>query len=389
MNFNLLKPEVQSWLRTKLNEDYRKISLSKSGFENISSAELAQQLKGLKIAKSKFPFLFEAESVYYPPSVNLEQASSQATALYKSNLYKGDLLIDLTAGMGVDAAFFSKKFTKVIAVERNPELCEISAYNYKQLKIENLAYCNSNFEDFLKAHQDLKPDLIYLDPSRRNTAGKKFLINELEPNLLEWVAPLLKISKKILVKLSPLSDLKEVLNAIRQISEIHLIAVKNEMKELLILIENQAISNPKIKAVNLDSPQNEFEFEFEQEENAIVQFSEPCQYIYEPNVAVMKSGAFKLLSQVFNLKKLESNSHFYTSDEVIPAFPGRIFEVLEFIKEPKKSISGKNFHVISRNYPLSADEIRKRYKLGQSEEQSLIFSRSISGKIILRCKMIA
>ncbi len=384
----LLTEEVQNWLFENIGRDSRDVSLEKSIFKNISSSELAGQLKGLQIAKHKFRFLFESRQIYYPPSVHLEQSSSQATAEYKSNLVSGKLLIDLTTGMGTDAYFFSKNFDKVIAIERNSELTEISKYNYKRLGCSNLEYLNSDFSEFLNQNPDLKPDLIYLDPSRRNSSGRKFLIEELEPDLNVWMDRFIQNSDKVMVKLSPLSDLSSLIERFHQITEIHLVAVKNEMKELLLVCEINSNQNPKIKAVNLESAQADFEFNFNDEKTAGSQFSDPEKYIYEPNSAVMKSGGFKLIGQKFNLNKLEKNTHLYTSDLLAKEFPGRIYQVLEDIKDLKKGISNKAFHLISRNYPIPAEEIRKKYRLKQSEEESLIFTKSISGKKVLRSKIL-
>src|SRR5690606_28321117 len=108
-----------------------KTSLQKSPFSAVSSSELAQQIKGLQIARTKFPFLHEPEGIYFPPSINLEQASSWATSQYKSEIVKGKTLIDLTAGMGIDSFGFAQKFDEVTALERDPELVEISKHNYK------------------------------------------------------------------------------------------------------------------------------------------------------------------------------------------------------------------------------------------------------------------
>ncbi len=388
MNPNLVNDEVQQKLRLLINEDSRNISLKKSEFNNISSSEFAKQLKGMKIAKSKFPFLFETNGIYYPPSINLEQASSQSTAVYKSKMLTGNLLIDLTAGMGIDAYFFSKSFKKVIAVERNTTLCEISKHNYRILNTNNLFYENTDLNDFLTENPTLKSDVIYLDPSRRNSTGRKFLIEDLEPNIIEYIDRFFEISSTIMVKLSPLTDLKKTINQIKYISEIHIVAVNNELKELLIICKNKTNENPKVTVVNLETQQPVFEFYFNDEKEIISEFSEPLKYIYEPNPGILKSGAFKLCGQKFGLKKLETNTHLYTSDELKENFPGKIYEVIEEIHHPKKSIYKKSFHIISKNHPMKAEEIRNKYKIKQSEEETLIFTKSISGKVILKAKKV-
>lgn len=158
MNPNLLEKEVQQYIYENQNRDIREISLRKSPFSAVSSSELAQQIKGLQIAKTKFSFLYKTEGIYFPPSLNLEQASSFSTAEYKSRLVQGKSLIDLTAGMGIDAFGFAQNFENVTALERNPELAEISKHNYKILNQNNLEYQNTEFEK-LKTGNSFPKDL--------------------------------------------------------------------------------------------------------------------------------------------------------------------------------------------------------------------------------------
>lgn len=388
MNPNLLKPEVQNYIRAQENQDLRNVSLKKSPFENLSSSEIAQQIKGLQIARNKFPFFYQTQGIYYPSSLNLEQASSWITARYKSEILNGKTLIDLTAGMGIDAFGFAQKFEKVTALERNSELAEISKHNYKALNQNNLEYINSDFEIFWKENPEEKWDVIYLDPSRRINSQRKFVLEDLEPNILEWMDTFLSRSENLMIKLSPLLDLKSTVEKIPQIQEIHIVAVKNEVKELLLICKNEIQTNPKIIAANLESGHPLFEFHLKEEETAVSEFSSPEKFIYEPNSAVLKSGAFKLLGEDLDLKKLHIHSHLYTSKEFFKPFPGKVFEILEEIKNPKNKIEKSAFHIISKNYPLSVELIRKKYKIKESEDQTLIFTQSQSGKHILKCRRV-
>ena len=387
-NSKILSEEIQTYIRQHEHSDVRQISLQKSPFPEVSSAELAQQIKGLQVAKSKFPFFYETEGIFYPPSLNLEQASSWTTALYKSKLLSGKKLIDLTAGMGIDAFAFAQEIENVTALERNVDLAEISKHNYKVLVQNNLEYIPTDFESYFEKYPDAKWDVIYLDPARRKGSEKKFLLEDLEPNLLEWIDEFLNRAEMVLIKLSPLLDLKSVREKISQIHEIQIVAVKNEVKELLLLCRNEVCNNPLVKAVNLESGQPDFELKWDEESQVNSAFSEPGQFIYEPNAAVLKSGAFKLVGERFGLKKLQQNTHLYTSEKLIDSFPGKVFEVLEEIKNPKKEIEKGSFHVISKNYPVTVESIRKKYKLKESENQTLIFTQSISGKHILLCKRV-
>lgn len=388
MNKLLLNPEVQNYLKSQIQKDIRSFSLMKSPFEEITSAELSQQLKGLQIAQSKFPFYFEAKNIYYPPSINLEQASSWATAQYKANIVNGNSLIDLTAGMGIDSYGFAQKFKKITALERNSDLVEIAKYNYQSLNQTNLNYQATNFETYFQVNPTSKWDVIYLDPSRRIDSQRKVTLEDLEPNILEWMNEFFKRSDTILVKLSPLLDLKSAIDKVPQIQEIHIVALKNEVKELLLICKNNLSSNPKVKAVNLETNQSEFEFFWNEETLVKSEFSIPQKYIYEANSSILKSGAFKLIGQKYKLKKLHINTHLYTSNELVETFPGKVFEVSEELKNIKSKLENPAFHVISKNYPMSVEAIRRKYKLKESESQTLIFTQSIKEKHILKCQRI-
>lgn len=388
MNKLLLNPEIQNYLKSQIQKDIRSFSLTKSPFERVTSAELSQQLKGLQIAQSKFPFYFEAKNIYYPPSINLEQASSWATAQYKANIVNGNSLIDLTAGIGIDSYGFAQEFKQVTALERNSDLVEIAKYNYQSLNQTNLNYQATNFETYFQVNPTSKWDVIYLDPSRRIDSQRKVILEDLEPNILEWMNEFFKRSETILVKLSPLLDLKSAIDKVPQIQEIHIVALKNEVKELLLICKNNLSSNPKVKAVNLETNQSEFEFFWNEETLVKSEFSIPQKYIYEANSSILKSGAFKLIGQKYKLKKLHINTHLYTSNELVETFPGKVFEVSEELKNIKSKLENPAFHVISKNYPMSVEAIRRKYKLKESESQTLIFTQSIKEKHILKCQRI-
>lgn len=384
----LTLPEVQAYFRENLHQNTAAISLRKSPFPDISAAEIAQQIKGMQIAQAKFPFLFANEKIIYPPSLNLEQASSYPTASYKSQFFQGKNLVDLTAGMGIDAYAFAQSFAQVTALERDQNLVEISSHNYQQLEQNNLTYFHTDFETFLKQHKNQRWDMIYLDPARRKNAQKKFLLEDLEPNILEWMDVFFQHADRILIKLSPLFDLKLALEKIPQIHAIHLVAVKNEMKELLLYCENSVPQFPKIFAANLATNQPIFEFNFAEEENAEIAYADIEKYLYEPNAALMKAGAFKRIAQVYSLKKLHPNTHLYTSNESLADFPGKVYAVKEVVKDLKKKLQNQAFHVVSKNHPLEVAAIRKKYKIKESEDFSLFFTQSIAGKIVLIAKKI-
>ncbi|SFI68799.1 Conserved hypothetical protein 95 [Kaistella treverensis] len=378
---NILKKEIQDYINANLTSDLHSLLLKKSPFPEVSMQEIVQQIKGKKVAQKKFNFLLK-EGVIFPPNLNLEQASSQATAEFKAKNLSGKSFVDLTSGFGIDAYFLSQHFDEIILVEQNSGLLEIVKHNWKILG-KKAVFFNNSLEQFIAENQR-KFDLIYLDPARRDAQkNKKFLLEDLSPNLLEIQENLLKIAPKILVKLSPLIDISYLISVLKNISEIQIIAVRNEVKELLVVLEPEKnLVSPEIICTNLESEDANFSFNYDEEKSAVSAFSEPSKYIYIPNNAVLKSGGFNIFSEKLNVLKLAPNTHFYTSDNLIENFPGRVLEV-EII-DSKQIKKGESFNIISKNHPLSPEEIKKKYKIKDGGSRYLIFTQTQKNKIILK-----
>jgi len=398
MNFSkLISTDIQNYINQNLNSDLTKLLLKKSPFPDVSMQEIVQQIKGKKTAEKKFPFLLK-EGIVFPPNLNMEQASSQSTAEYKAQSLQGKTFLDLTCGFGIDAYFLSKNFDEVTLVEQNPELILVVENNWKTLN-RKANFINQNLEIFLNGlgepqtdnniqiENQNKFDVVYLDPARRDQQNKKkFLLEDLSPNLLEIEEKLNSISDKIIVKLSPLIDISYLISELKNITEIQIIAVRNEVKELLLIIENkeQRIKNKdvEIRCVNLESDEPEFSFNFNDEKSVKSEFSDSLNFLYIPNNSILKAGAFNIISEKFGLKKLHPNTHFYTSEHKTENFPGRVLEIEKI--EAKDLKKGEKYNIISKNYPLKPEEIKKKYKLTDGGNHYLIFTQSIKGKEILK-----
>ena len=392
MDFSkLISSDIQNYINQNLNSDLTKLLLKKSPFDNVTMQEIVQQIKGRKTAEKKFPFLSK-EGIIFPPNLNLEQASSQSTAEYKAQNLTGKSFLDLTCGFGIDAYFLSKNFDEVTLIEQNPELISIVESNWKTLG-RKAHFINKNLEEFLENLRQAqidnfnKFDVVYLDPARRDQQNKKkFLLEDLSPNVLEIQEKLHSITDKIIVKLSPLIDISYLISELKNITEIQIIAVRNEVKELVLIIENnQSTDNQQpttIKCINLESNEPEFSFNFNDEKSAKSEFSESSKFLFIPNNSILKAGAFNIISEKFGLKKLHSNTHFYTSENKIENFPGRVLQIEKI--EAKDLKKGEKYNIVSKNYPLKPEEIKKKYKLNDGGNHYLIFTQSVYGKEILR-----
>jgi len=388
MDFSkLIYPDIQNYINQNLNSDLNQLLLKKSPFPNVTMQDLVQQIKGRKTAEKKFPFLVK-EGIVFPPNLNLEQASSQSTAEYKAQELKGKSFLDLTCGFGIDAYFLSKDFDEVTLIEQNPELISIVENNWNTLN-RKATFINQSLEEFLESLRENSNrfNVIYLDPARRDQNNKKkFLLEDLSPNLLEIEEKLISMSDRIIVKLSPLIDISYLISELKNITEIQIIAVRNEVKELLLMIDNQEKrennKDVEVRCINLESNEPGFSFNFNDERSAKSEFSESLNFIYIPNNSILKAGAFDTISEKFGLKKLHPNTHFYTSEHKVENFPGRVLEIEKI--ETKDLKKGEKYNIISKNHPLKPEEIKKKYKLNDGGDHYLIFTQSTKGKEIIK-----
>ena len=362
------------------------VLLKKPIFEGISQKELVEQLEAKRKCRKKLPTWFKTPGIYYPKKLNIEQSSSEKTADYKSQIIQGKTLLDLTGGFGVDSYFFSKTFADIFYLENNAELAEISAHNFKILGTKNI---NASVQDGISLLKISKKrfDWVYLDPSRRDEVkGKVFRLQDCSPNILKHLDDIFKKSPNILMKTSPLLDLTLGIEELNNVFEIHVVAVDNEVKELLWLLRRGFAGSPSIKTINIKKELKEtFDFFMELETQAISDFSPPLRYLYEPNVAILKSGAFKLVGGRFSLKKLHPHSHLYTSDRLVD-FPGRCFKVesvLDYGRKTRKELDINNANITTRNFPESVDFIRKKLRLKDGGRTFLFFTKDLNNDLIV------
>lgn len=392
MNKALLHTEIQDFIKENREEDLSRLILKGSPFPEVSVQELAVQISGLRKAEDKLPSWYAAQGILYPPNLNLEQTSSEVTAAYKASLTKGGKMIDLTGGFGVDSFFFSRKFGELIHCELNKELSDIAEHNFRILGAKNIRSIKGNGIDYLQETQEFF-DWIYLDPSRRDDAGGKvFMLEQCTPDVAAHRDLLLSKAEQVVIKTSPLLDLKSGMRSLGKVSEIHIVAVNNEVKELLWILNKDSGENPLIKTLNFGSGNRQF-FQGSFDESGIaVPLCQPKEYLYEPNAAAMKSGLFNLLARETGTCKLHPNSHLYTSEE-LRDFPGRIFRILRRSPYNKKLLKKdpdlEKANVTTRNFPDSVQQIRKKLKIKEGGNRYIFFTTSLEEeKLVLICEKL-
>jgi hypothetical protein len=390
MNKAILNKKVQEFIDVNLRLDTNGLILKKSIFIEVSNKELAEQIIAKLKCKDKLPTWFGLESGLFPVKISIEQTSSEETAKYKASLISGKNIVDLTGGFGVDDFYFSRNFESIIHCELNPELSEITEHNFKELGVGNCTFFAGDGLVLLQNSEE-KFDWIYLDPSRRSDVkGKVFLLKDCLPNVPDNLELLFLKSNNVMMKTSPLVDISQGISELKGVKEIHVVAVKNEVKELLWILEKESSGDILIKTVNLiGEDKQEFEFALSSEGNQDPKYSLPLNYLYEPNSAILKSGAFNQVSVQLELFKLNKHSHLYTSQDLIP-FPGRSFEIKEVIpfqkKVLKKRFGGSKANITIRNFPKKVDELRKDLNIKDGGDVYLFFTTNRTGeKVCLVC----
>ena len=380
------------------------LALQRKRFAHLSDEEwrwMLQQVEGRQRTHDKLPTFAQIEDWWYPVRLSCEQCSSEATARYKAAIIrqlgeKQDILIDLTGGYGVDTYFLSEQTTQAHYVERNEELCRIAQHNF-QIANKPIHVHNTSAEDFLAQYSmagsvssDVKKEVVvYLDPARRDAhGGKVFRIEDCEPNIIKILPSLRAISNTILIKFSPMLDITSALQSLGNEWDVHVVALHNEVKEIIFVTGNN-----RIHAVNiLHEGNDQFSFTRSEEKSALCAMADCiCEYIYEPNAAIIKAGAFRLVSERYQLHKLDHNTHLYTADQLIENFPGRVWKVIAQPIKNQRDIAALGIQraaILTRNYPLTPEELRKKFKLQESDSHFLIGARIACKPILLLAKRV-
>ena len=345
------------------------LALQRNKYKHLSDDEwrwFLQQVEGKERTAEKLPTFASIPDWWYPVRLSCEQCSSELAARYKASLVSGEKMADLTGGYGVDTYFLSDQFAHTDYVEQNAELCRIATHNFAHKPI---TIHNTSAEEFLVSAGQY--DLLFLDPARRDShGGKVFRLEDCTPNVVELLPTVLAHSKRVLLKLSPMLDLTQAVNALSAVTwDIYVVAIKNEVKELLLVSGGSG----QITAIDLAQQDQAFTFTREEESNSPFNFHlSPFTFLYEPSAAILKAGAYKLIAERFGLLKLDVNTHLYSSETLIENFPGRVWRIIE-------NQDLKQANVLCRNYPLTPDQLKKKLHLRDGGTAFVIGCR-VAGK---------
>jgi hypothetical protein len=381
----LLSPEVQQFIRDHEYDDESRLILKSKYIHGVDASVIAQQIAGRRKARTKLPAFFQSEGIIYPPSLNLEQSSSEATGMYKAGAVKSWInnasftLADITGGFGVDSYCFASVANHVTYVEPDEKLLPIVRHNHAQLNRTNITYVHATAEAFVVGGE--KFDCLYLDPSRRTAGDRKvFRLQDCQPDVITLLPALFNVAPRVLIKVSPWLDIQQSLRELSAVEKVMVISVDNECRELLFFCKRGFQGEPVIETVNVRKTGEEvFSFRFSEEQSATASFGQVSSFLLEPNASIMKAGAFKLVSERFGLTKLHPHTHLYSGNLIPPHFPGRVFKVQALVKSDPQS-AREHFpdgmaNILVRNHPTKPQEIMMRLKLKEGGEKYLIACR--------------
>ena len=383
----LYNEQFFQFVQDHLREDPALLLLKQRRAEGFDLKEAVRQISARRRIASKLPGWVAHTQVLFPASLSLEQSSSELTAKFKAKSIGGAKLIDLTGGLGVDTFYMGQKFEQVVYLERQEDLAKLAEYNFSLLNHSKTRYhvTAADSLSYLNESEDIY-DWLYVDPARRGADNSKlYKLSDCEPDILKNWELLKGRAGHVMVKASPMLDIKAALHEIPDIQEVTVVAVKNEVKEVLLVWNKGGKEEAQIAAVDLKGDMEErFTFTYRQEKNSEVRYALPKKYLIEPNAAMLKAGAFKSFASTYGLAKIHPNTHLYTAYDLPVEVEGRVFEIVEEIKldkkELKRAFPSSKVNVLVRNHPLKPDVLKKKYGLKDGGEDFLIAATTMEDR---------
>lgn len=405
--------ETADFVRSHRLDDVRALALKGDANGKVDLAFALNQIQGWQTARQKLPSWAAADGIVYPPHLNMEQCSSEATARYKSECLASRLdlskatLIDLTGGFGVDFSIMSRSFAKAIYVERNAELAEVARHNFSVLGLSNVTSVCADAAEFLHSLPQKTGEepltVVYLDPARRDGNGKKvFRIEDCSPDIMGMRDELLSRADVVMIKFSPMLDWHMALSQLDHDvpawlgdinHEVHVVSTKNECKEL-VMVMSRARGKKLPTTIVCSNDGQRFQASCSPSKPTLWQgdaadVEGKCLLV--PNASIMKAGVFSEVSREYGISMLGHDSHLYISDHDLPQFPGRRFKIERVStmnkKDLRKALEGiSQANVSARNFPLSADALRKRLRLKDGGD-TYLFATTVGAKhLVFVCR---
>ena len=377
------------FIRRHADDDVRQLALKGTKDPDVDMTIALDQIAGRQTARRKLPSWAASDGIIYPPHLSMEQCSSEQTARYKQGLSQQSLaksvFVDLTGGFGVDFSFMAQGFQKAVYVERQEHLCDIARHNFEVLGLQAEIVCGDSVE-YLRRMS--RANLIYIDPARRDDSGQRtYGISDCTPDVVALRDLLLEKADRVIIKLSPMLDWRKAVSDLgaEYVSEVHIVSVQNECKELLIVMQQQPAEPFSVYCVNDDSI---FSYHPSPSSSNHICHLSSFIYLYEPNASIMKAGCFNDIAKAFSISQLASNSHLFTSDRLVTDFPGRVFHIDAVTtmnkRELRTALAGiQQANITVRNFPLTVAQLRQRLKMSEGGSTFIFATTLADGSHVL------
>lgn len=391
-----------NYVRQHADDDVRLLALRGCKDPDVDLPFALQQIQGRQTARKKLPSWAAIDGIQYPVHLSMEQCSSEQTARYKaalcrhfSHLAPRTSILDLTGGFGVDFAFMSEAFDEATYVERDPDLFAVSSANLALLCPKARTVCADGMDVFRQIDH---VTLVYLDPARRDSQGSRtYGIADCTPNVLDIKDELLNKADFVMLKLSPMLDWRKAVQDLGReyVSEVHIISVDNECKELLILLTKAPHGPATLHCVNNDQLFSLPIGPMDPSPISSMSHMGPIRtgsYLLEPNASIMKAGCFSELAAYFGITPIAPNSHLFLSSGPVSGFPGRVFQIMAVSSMNKHDLKTvlrglTHANITTRNFPLSAVQLRQRLKLSDGGDTYIFATTQADGsRILLVCR---
>ena len=394
-----LAMNTATFIRQHRTDDVRTLALQARRWPEVDMAFALSQIQGWQTARQKLPEWARRDDVWFPPHLSMEQCSSEATARYKCKVVERLLaaderqkgtLVDLTGGFGVDFSYMARLFEKAVYVEQQERLCEVMRHNAACFGLQQAEIVEGDGVAYLREQQD-QVALVYLDPARRDAHGSKtYAIKDCSPDVATLSDELVEKAQWVMIKLSPMLDWHAAVEEMKYVSEVHIVSVGGECKELLLILRQEACDEKRLYCVNDDDV---FACAFNQIAAPVTMVDNlsSARWLYEPHASLMKGGCFGELAERYGVKGVGQNSHLFVSDKRVEGFPGRNFEIQSIMSMNRKEVKTKlggltKANVAVRNFPLTVVELRRRLHLKEGGNDYLFATTVGTTHTLILCK---
>ncbi len=381
----LQEEDAQELMASHAREDPAEFAMRFNGRPGLPVRAMAEQIACRKKAVQKLPSLSGSPLLY--TRLSLEQSSGERAAAWKAGQMSGRSLIDLTGGLGIDSIFLARRFDHVVYCERDAVLAELAAVNRRTLGITNVEARSGDCAEILAGFQDDAFDWVYVDPARREEGSRSIGLEAASPDVVRLHDLMLRKAPRVCIKASPALETAGLQERLPALSSIMVVSVGGECKEILLMLErgHDAGRSPSLRAACLGDGVFEIGSHDGNSPERVVA-SSVGRWLYEPDAAIIKARLCADLAASLGIGFLNHTVDYLTSERFVEAFPGRSFMVEECLPFKPRAFRGelerlgiRGAAIQRRDFPLSPEQLRKQFRLRESSEVFLFFTRDASG----------